>query len=290
MMIMGFIVTTVVAGRLLDPFSLARMVTIAAGVTGIAFLLSTIAVWGLEDRQPRQNVAAREPLAFRQALSLVWHDADARHFAIFIFISMLGYSAQDLILEPFAGLIFQFSPGESTSLSGKQNMGVLLGMLLVGFAATWHGRSGGMILRNWTVVGCLGSALALVALVAAARVGPTWPLVPTVFALGFANGVFAVAAISSMFSAAMGDQSREGLRMGLFGASQAIAFGAGGFAGTVLADVLKLATQSNIVAYGTVFAAEAALFIVSAFLAMRIGQQRIAGNPLILSAQHDLGG
>jgi BCD family chlorophyll transporter-like MFS transporter len=111
-----------------------------------------------------------------------------------------------------------------------------------------------------------------------------------VFALGFANGVFAVAAISSMFSAAMGDQSREGLRMGLFGASQAIAFGAGGFAGTVLADVLKLATQSNIVAYGTVFAAEAALFIVSAFLAMRIGQQRIAGNPLILSAQHDLGG
>jgi BCD family chlorophyll transporter-like MFS transporter len=102
--------------------------------------------------------------------------------------------------------------------------------------------------------------------------------------------VFAVAAIGSMFSVAMGDRSREGLRMGLFGASQAIAFGAGGFAGTVLADGLKLATQSNAIAYGSVFAAEAALFIVSAFLAMRIGQQRTTANPLILSAQHELGG
>lgn len=290
MMIVGFIVTTVVAGRLLDPFSLPRLVAIAAGVTGLAFLLSTLAVGGIEGHHARQSTQARAETPFRQALASVWQDADARRFAIFIFMSMLGYSAQDLILEPFAGLVFQFTPGESTSLSGKQNMGVLLGMLLVGFAATWQGRAGGMALRNWTVAGCLGSALALVALVVAARMGPGWPLVPTVFALGFANGVFAVAAIGSMFSAAMGDRSREGIRMGLFGASQAIAFGAGGFTGTVLADALKFATQSNAIAYGSVFAIEAALFIIAAYLAMQIGQQRVTSNPLILSAQHDLGG
>ena len=51
--------------------------------------------------------------------------------------------------------------------------------------------------------------------------------------------MFAVAAIGSMFSAAMGHKSQEGVRMGLFGASQAIAFGAGGFVGTVLADVVE---------------------------------------------------
>jgi MFS transporter, BCD family, chlorophyll transporter len=110
-----------------------------------------------------------------------------------------------------------------------------------------------------------------------------------VFALGFANGVFAVAAIGSMFSAAMGDKSREGVRMGLFGAAQAIAFGAGGFTGTVLADILKYFTQSNAVAYGSVFGIEAALFLVSAILAMKIGQNASVANPLVLSAQHDLG-
>ncbi len=36
----------------------------------------------------------------------------------------------------------------------------------------------------------------------AATVGPGWPLAPTVFVLGFANGVFAVAAIGAMLDLA----------------------------------------------------------------------------------------
>jgi MFS transporter, BCD family, chlorophyll transporter len=291
MMIVGFIVTTVLAGHFLDPFSLQRLVVVAAAVTTIAFLVSVLAVWGIErdHSKTKPSHSTAEKPKFSTALSSVWQDSDARNFAIFIFISMLGYSAQDLILEPFAGLVFNFTPGQSTSLSGTQNMGVLLGMILVGAAATWFGRANGLALRNWSVAGCLGSALALAALVAAARVGPAWPLKPTVFALGFANGVFAVAAIGSMFSAAMGHKSQEGVRMGLFGASQAIAFGAGGFVGTVLADVLKYFSQSNAISYGVVFGLEAALFIVAALMAMRLGIQRTEANPFILAAQNDLG-
>jgi MFS transporter, BCD family, chlorophyll transporter len=291
MMIVGFIVTTVLAGHFLDPFSLPRLVAVAAAVTAIAFAVSVVAVWGIErdHGKTKPNQGNTEKPKFSTSLASVWQDSDARHFAIFIFISMLGYSAQDLILEPFAGLVFNFTPGQSTSLSGTQNMGVLLGMIVVGAAATWFGRTNGLVLRNWSVAGCLGSAVALAALVAAARVGPLWPLKPTVFALGFANGMFAVAAIGSMFSAAMGHKSQEGVRMGLFGASQAIAFGAGGFVGTVLADVLKYFTQSNAVSYGVVFGLEAALFIAAAFMAMRLGVERANENPFVLAAQHDLG-
>jgi BCD family chlorophyll transporter-like MFS transporter len=292
MMIAGFILTTVLAGHFLDPFSLLRLVAVAAVVTGTAFVISAIAVWGIE-RNHRRLDAAPAPgksAPFKVALQEVWNDHDARRFAIFIFISMLGYSAQDLILEPFAGLVFQFTPGQSTSLSGTQNSGVLLGMLLVGAAATWFGRARGLALRNWTIAGCLGSALALVGLAAAARVGMTWPLKANVFLLGFANGVFAVAAIGSMFSFAMGHRSREGVRMGLFGAAQAIAFGAGGFVGTVLADLLKMVTQSNAVSYGAVFGIEAALFIVAALLAMQLGTTRAQANPFVLAAQNDLSG
>jgi MFS transporter, BCD family, chlorophyll transporter len=292
MMIVGFIVTTVSAGYFLDPFSMQRLVIVAAAVTAIAFVVSAAAVWGIETKhakaKPVASTTSKPP--FTTALKTVWQDVEARNFAIFIFISMLGYSAQDLILEPFAGLVFKFTPGQSTSLSGTQNMGVLLGMLLVGATATWFGRAKGMALRNWSIAGCLGSAVALVGLVAAARIGAAWPLKENVFALGFANGVFAVAAIGSMFTAAMGHKSQEGVRMGLFGASQAIAFGAGGFVGTVLADVLKLYTNSNAISYGMVFGIEAALFIASAFIAMRIGVKRVEANPFVLAAQHDLGG
>jgi MFS transporter, BCD family, chlorophyll transporter len=292
MMIVGFIVTTVSAGYFLDPFSLQRLVVVAAAVTAIAFVVSVLAVWGIEAKHATQKpiVTEKQKPSFATALNVVWQDHEARTFAIFIFISMLGYSAQDLILEPFAGLVFNFTPGQSTSLSGTQNMGVLLGMMLVGAAATWFGKSKGMALRNWSVAGCLASALALAGLVAAARFGTSWPLKENVFALGFANGVFAVAAIGSMFTAAMGNTSQEGVRMGLFGASQAIAFGAGGFVGTVLADGLKLYTQSNAISYGVVFGLEAMLFIVSAFLAMRTGVKRVETNPFVLAAHHDLGG
>jgi MFS transporter, BCD family, chlorophyll transporter len=290
MMIMGFILTTVLAGKFLDPFSFTRLVAVAAVVTGTAFIVSTLAVLGIEKRYAKREAApAKSDVPFQQALAEVWQDRDARNFAIFIFISMLGYSAQDLILEPFAGFLFGMTPGETTSLSGTQNTGVLLGMILVGVLSTFFAKRKGMALRNWTVAGCLGSALALIALVGAARFGTAWPLKPTVFALGFTNGVFAVAAIGSMFSAAAGAKSREGIRMGLFGASQAIAFGAGGFCGTALADVMKATTHSNALSYGTVFAVEAVLFIAAAILAMRIGVQRTAANPFVMAAQHDLG-
>ena len=291
-MIIGFIVTAALASHFLHPFSTWRLVTVAAAICGAAFLMTVAAVWGVErgETRPAKPEAAKPP--FRAVLGEVWADPTARNFAVFIFVSMLAYSAQDLILEPFAGLVFGMTPAETTAMSGLQNSGVLLGMLLVGGASALLPSL--MSLRGWTVLGCLGSALALIGLVAAAKIGPGWPLKPTVFALGFCNGVFAVAAIGSMFSMAnSGGQSREGVRMGLFGASQAIAFGIGGFAGTVLADAAGWLTGSPAVAYAAVFAVEAALFVAAAALAVAAVRGREVteqANPLVLAARQQAGG
>ena len=57
--------------------------------------------------------------------------------------------------------------------------------------------------------------------------------------------------------------------MGLWGAAQAIAFGAGGLLGTLASDLARHAFASTPVAYGVVFCAEALLFVISALLAMR---------------------
>ena len=290
MMIAGFIVTAGLAGHFLDPFSTGRLLTVAACICSASFLLTLVAVRGLET----DRVVAKEDedkVPFKQAIAEVWADQTARRFAIFIFVSMLAYSAQDLILEPFAGLVFGLTPGQTTSLSGVQNSGVLVGMVLVGVASTLLPRL--LALRSWTVLGCIGSAFALAGLVMAARVGPGWPLKPSVFALGFCNGVFAVAAIGSMFNMANSGTSREGVRMGLFGASQAIAFGIGGFAGTALADVSRLALGSPVMAYATVFAVEAGFFIFAALLATAVGARDGFGetaNPLVLAARHQASG
>jgi BCD family chlorophyll transporter-like MFS transporter len=94
------------------------------------------------------------------------------------------------------------------------------------------------------------------------------PLEFAVIGLGIFNGMFAVAAIGSMMSlAGDGKKAREGTRMGLWGAAQAIAAGFGGLLGTLLIDMFKLAGLADANAYGAVFTFEAALFLWAALIA-----------------------
>ena len=105
-------------------------------------------------------------------------------------------------------------------------------------------------------------------------VGPAWPLRISVFVLGVTNGAFAVAAIGSMMDlASSGQRSREGVRMGLWGAAQAIAFGLGGFAGTAASDVARYLVDSPSSAYALVFAGEATLFLIAAILAIQVDRR-----------------
>jgi BCD family chlorophyll transporter-like MFS transporter len=201
----------------------------------------------------------------------VWSEPKARRFTIFVFVSMLAYSAQDLILEPYAGTVFGLTPGESTRLAGVQNGGVLIGMLLLAVlgSTAWGRRLGS--LQTWTIVGCIGSAAALLNLAAGHAVGPEFPLHESVFALGLANGLFAVAAIGSMMGlVSAGRERREGVRMGLWGAAQAIAFGLGGFLGTASVDLTRALLGDPGPAYALVFAGEAVMFLVAAVLAARV--------------------
>ena len=284
MMIAGFAITAGGAGSLLDPFSPTRLLAVTGAVSALALVITMLAVRGLEpqtaDVAPSAG-PARAPVSFLEALREVWAEDTARRFTVFVFISMLAYSAQDLILEPFAGAVFGFSPGESTRLAGVQHGGVLAGMLIVALAGTLARRTGQPALaslRGWTLGGCVASALALVGLALAGWAGVQgWPLRENVFLLGVANGAFSIGAIGSMMQlAAHGRESREGLRMGLWGAAQGIAFGLGGLAGTVASDLAHALIAASGSAYASVFAGEGALFLVAAALAARIAAPNAA--------------
>lgn len=287
MMIAGFIITTVVAGKLLEPFSLSRLVEVTAVVAAGAFLVTCLAVVGVE--RPRGGAGggvaasgAGPPVDFRAALREVWAEPHSRRLAGFVFVSMLAYSAQDLVLEPFAGAVFGLTPAQSTRLSGMQSGGVLVGMMLVAVICTAGARSRFGSLRGWTIAGCLGSAvmlvlLALSGMAAAGGESATPTLRALVFMLGLANGAFAVAAIGSMMGlVGRGRSSREGTRMGLWGAAQAIAFGLGGIVATGAVDLARLLTGSPAIAYGTVFVAEALLFVWATVYAVRLSREDTA--------------
>ena len=262
MMIAGIAVTAGGVGALLDPYSPALLLRIVAMVCLGALVMTTAAVWGIERRL---GAPAPQPQATRfvDGLREVWADPEARLFTIFVLLSMIAYFMQELILEPYAGLVFGLTPGQSTSLSGAQNGGVFLGMLTVGIAATGL-RIGS--LRAWVVAGCLGSAasLAWIAALPALSGAASAALLPAVVMLGFCNGTFAVAAIGAMMAlAGQGQSRREGTRMGLWGAAQALAAGFGGLLGAASVDMMRRIVATDATAFGTVFLAEAALFLMA---------------------------
>lgn len=265
MMIAGIVVATVGASHVLSPFSVERLVLVVAGVSALAFLVSVRALWGIEGLTPRPDRSAPHG-PFLVALRDVWAEPVARRFAIFVFVSMLAYSAQELVIEPFAGRVFGLTPAESAKLTGLHHGGVLVGMAAVALGTVLLGGYKRRAMRVCTMGGCIGSAMAALALAACGLAGPEWSMRAAVGALGVMNGVFAVSAIGAMMGLA-GGKGRAGTRMGLWGAAQAIAFGAGGLFGTGMSDLARLLIGTPAVAYAAVFAAEALLFLLAAGLA-----------------------
>jgi MFS transporter, BCD family, chlorophyll transporter len=277
MMIVGFAVTAGVAGKFLDPYTPQRLILVSSVVSVMAVVVTALALWGLEGRAglAAAPTSDRPKPNFFATLAQVWTEPDARRFTLFVFVSMLAYSTQDLILEPFAGALFAFTPGESTQLSGVQHGGTLAGMLLAALAGRRVAGARLGSLRAWTVGGCLASGLALLGLVLAGALAPHWPLRANVFALGVANGAFSIAAIGSMMSlagakAADGQPVREGTRMGLWGAAQAIGFALGGLFGAAASDLARLLIGHTGIAYASVFFVEAGMFVVAAWLAAKV--------------------
>ena len=277
MMIFGIAVTAGIVGSMLDPYTPALLLRIVGSVCALALLVTLLAVWGIERSVHAEQEPEKTP--FINGLKEVWAEREARNFTLFVFLSMTAYFMQELILEPYAGLVFGFTPGQSTSLSGAQNGGVFIGMLLVGIAAT--GLKWGA-LRTWVMAGCLGSCLALLAIASLGTIGPGAPLTVAVVALGFFNGMFAVAAIGSMMAlAGAGRERREGTRMGRGGAAQAIAAGFGGLTGAALVDVFRMTSLTTSQSFGLVFVFEAALFIAAAFMAAQVMERGMTRRALV---------
>ena len=276
MMIAGFAITAGVVGSILDPFSFGRLIAIAASVALFALVATVLALWGIEGQRavpdtPPETTSTERRQQFVDALRDVLDEPQTRRFGLFVFVSMLAYSAQDLVLEPFAGAVLGLTPGESTKLGGTQHGGVLVGMLVVAILGSVRALNSRLVLRICMIVGCLSSGALLGALALAGFVGASWPIQANVFALGIANGAFAVAAIGSMMAlVSQGHEGRDGTRMGVWGAAQAMAFGLGGILGTAAVDVTRLLTGSVPLAYAIVFIAQALMFGLAAYLATQL--------------------
>lgn len=290
-MIAGIALTAGVAGLLLVPFSAQRLLAVVAAAGLLALLVACLATAGLEPAAASAPAAAAPGrTSFRSALAACWSDPAARRFTAFVGLSMLAYSAEELLLEPFAGLVFHMPPGRTAQLTALQHGGALAGMLLTallcarrrappGPAAASAPAAGSDTAGAAAVGGCLLSAACLLALAACGLAGLPRAAMAAVFALGLGNGAFAVAAVGAMLQLAHGGAARSGgagLRLGVWGGAQALAFALGGLSGAAMSEAAHLLLPPA-QSYACVFVVQAALFCAASVLAGRIfGTERVA--------------
>ena len=95
MMIFGIAVTATVVGKALDPYSPQLLLELVALVGLAAVVVTTLAVYGIERRHRSATPATLErAVPFRVGLAEIWAERRARHFTLFIFLSMTAYFMQ----------------------------------------------------------------------------------------------------------------------------------------------------------------------------------------------------
>ena len=237
MLLVGMVISAVVFGFLLADFSEFRLIQVVQASAAITIFLNSIALWKQEPRNPTRAKSTAKPPSFRDAWNAFAHQGQSTRALIAVGIGTIGFSMQDVLLEPYGGQILHLSVGTTTKLTAMLAIGGICGFAL-------SGRLLGRGMEPYRLAG-LGVLAGVAAFTAVMIAAPLYS--PIMFGagtalIGFGSAMFVVGTLSAAMANAQGDLT--GLALGSWGAVQAFAAGAAIATGGVLRDgISALATR-----------------------------------------------
>jgi BCD family chlorophyll transporter-like MFS transporter len=275
--LIGLVAGSGIIGHALGSFDPARLFEVCALAVGVAFLLALAAVVGQERPSAETEAAARRAreLPFGEIVrSVVAGDPQVRLIFTVVFLTMVGTLAQDILLEPFGGLVLGMTVGETTQLTAFWGMGVLLAMLLTGNLLI--PRLGAMpVLR----LGLAATMVIFLAVIGAGVAGNAGAFRWMVGVMGLGTGVAGAGLLTLIISSTT--SVRAGLLLGVWGFANLLGRAFGGLIGGVVVDaVQRLAGGSALTAYSLVFALETVMLAAAFILSFRIdfARSRVAAG------------
>jgi BCD family chlorophyll transporter-like MFS transporter len=282
MLLAGSIVSALVFGALLSPFSPGRLIQVIQGSAVATMLLNTLALWKQEPRhRQRANPPGPAP-SFTDAWRSFTAGAGTTRRLVAIGLGTMAFGMQDVLLEPYGGQVLHMDVGATTSLTAGLALGGLIGFSL---ASRVLGRGADPFRMAAAGTLCGMAAFALVIL--AASFDSVWMFRIGALLVGFGGGLFGHGTLTATMNSAPADQA--GLALGAWGAVQATAAGVAVAIGGVLNDVVaSLAAQgllgvvaqgprtSYLVVYGLEIAMLAATAVLMARLMRKAGKLGIA--------------
>lgn len=271
----GFTAGAGFLGRALEVFEPARMVSVALGTAAAAFLFTLIAAPANEPRTPTSAAAAgyARSLSFGKTVRpILIGDPQVRLFFVLIILTFIGTLAQDVLLEPYGGLVLGMSVGDTTRLSIFWGLGVMGAMVLSGLILI--NRLGEMqVLR----IGLVVSMLVFVGVITAGLAGRPGLFRALVLVMGIGTGLAGAGLLTCAIN--FTTAARAGILMAVWGVANQLGRALGSLMGGTVADlVLRASGGSTPAAYGTVFAIEAVLLLAALVLSFRFSDQESAAK------------
>ncbi|EGV16531.1 BCD family MFS transporter [Thiocapsa marina] len=218
-------------GQLLTNFSNELLIQVIQGVALATIILNVVALWKQEaiDQQRAAHPVPRPP--FMETWRNFTRGGRASRLLVVVGLGTLGFTMQDILLEPYGGQILGLSVSQTTALNAIWAAGSLLAFVL---AARLMGR--GSEPYRIAAIGALIGILAFAAVILSAPLDAVWLYRTGAGLIGFGGGLFMVATLTAAMALAEGGFS--GLALGAWGAVQATAMGVAFAAGGILRDVV----------------------------------------------------
>jgi BCD family chlorophyll transporter-like MFS transporter len=230
---------------MLQEFTQLRLIRVIQGAALLTMVLNVIALWKQEARDPSLAAKAREK-APRPDFTVAWRrfteGGRSSRLLVAVGLGTMGFSMQDILLEPYGAQVLNLSVSETTALTA-----ILAGGTLVAFAYAAR------LLGRGADPHRLAATGALIGVGAFSAVIFSEPFhLPLLFRvgtglIGFGGGLFAVGTLTAAM--ALARDGHNGLALGAWGAVQATSAGVGIAVGGGLRDVVSgLAAEG---AFGT---------------------------------------
>lgn len=261
MLLLGMLTSAVVFGLLLANFSQIKLIQVIQGAALATMLLNILALWKQEARDPSRTSSDVPPPKFQVAWREFRREGRSMRVLVAVALGTVGFSMQDILLEPYGGEVLSLSVGATTGLTALFACGALAGLAL---ASTRLGRD--VDPYRFAALGVLVGILAFSAVIFAAPLASTMLFCIGAGMIGFGGSIFAVSTMTAAMELAKEHQS--GLVLGTWGAAQAAAAGSGvalggairdGVGTLVTAGLLSPSLEGPATGYSVVYHLEIAL-------------------------------
>jgi BCD family chlorophyll transporter-like MFS transporter len=232
MLLAGTVVSALVFGALLADFSPGRLIQVIQASAVCTLILNVTALWKQETRRPARFTAPREAPTFGTAWNTFIREPGARRRLTAIGLGTMGFTMQDVLLEPYGGQILNMSVGHTTWLTACLAFGGLAGFSV---ASQVLGRGADPF--RMSVAGALVGIPAFGMVMLSASSGSVLSFFLGVFMVGLGGGLFGHGTLTATMNSAPKDQA--GLALGAWGAVQATAAGVAVALGGIISDTVN---------------------------------------------------